>query len=171
MFFLENALPSSKNVENFYNCAKSRGENEFAALEVAQYAAGKIGEKLQELSKSLEENVENYINFYKKDDGSYQKMTAGSFLVFDKIRENGKENDLVTFVKKTAGYKQIHEASKQLDKKVELDFKNMDACREGINFSERRLVLLIDTDRPYTESPDAGILKSKRPLLQKLLFK
>ena len=63
MFFLENARPSSEKVENFNICAKSRGENEFAALEVAQYAAGKIGEKLQELSKSLEENVENYINF------------------------------------------------------------------------------------------------------------
>ncbi len=153
--------------------------------EATQKEAKEIGRKLQMLSRSLEKDIEKYMEEHIKErieepikEKNIPEMVAAEFNFWNIIREDR----LIALVKKTKGYKQIHEVCAQLDKKVELDFKShiFHYVRNGNiydsntdNVLEKRLSVLISPFKPYAESSDVGILvnnSERRRLLPKIFF-
>ena len=153
--------------------------------EATQKEAKEIGRKLQMLSRSLEKDIEKYMEEHIKErikepikEKNIPEMVAAEFNFWNIIREDR----LIALVKKTKGYRQIHEVCAQLDKKVELDFRShiFHYVRNGNiydsntdNVLEKRISVLISPFKPYAESPDVGILVNnleRRRLLPKIFF-
>ena len=153
--------------------------------EATQKEAKEIGRKLQMLSRSLEKDIEKYMEEHIKErikepikEKNILEMVAAEFNFWNIIREDR----LIVLVKKTKGYRQIHEVCAQLDKKVELDFRShiFHYVRNGNiydsntdNVLEKRLAVIISPFKPYAESSDVGILvnnSERRRLLPKIFF-
>ncbi|MCK5554792.1 MAG: hypothetical protein KAI76_01005 [Alphaproteobacteria bacterium] len=141
--------------------------------EATQREAKEIGGKLKKLSRSLKRDIKKHMEVYTKEKSIPEIMDAANFGIWNGV----KEDSLLDLVKETKGYKQIHEICKQSNKKIELDFR---FCSVYYNFNgnvhdtdtdsvmEKRLSVLIDPNKPYIESSDAGILEKKKTYVPKV---